>query len=100
MWLTNKDLIEIGFKKIPTFTIGNTVIFDLGRNRQLSASNLESCNLTLWIAEIDRDNPQIITDLVCLHNYDYDGQLSIEKVKSLIELLIDGKSLEYESNSK
>ena len=86
--MTNDDLIAIGFQKIPTFTISNSVIYDLGRNRQLSASNIGTPNETLWICEIDEKNNSKITDLVCIHNYDYDGILTIEKIKMLIKAII------------
>ena len=85
--MINKDLLNIGFEEIPHFTIGETVIYNLGRHRQLSASSVGTPNETLWICEIDDKNDKVITDLVCLHNYDYDGFLTIEKIKQLIECI-------------
>lgn len=85
--MTNQDLIQIGFKEIPHFTIGNTVIYDLGRNRQLSASAVGTPNEMLFICEIDQNDEKEITDLVCLHNYDYDKELKIEKVKAIINAI-------------
>lgn len=85
--MENKDLIDIGFQKIPHFTIGNTVIFQLGRNRHLSASNIGTPNEFLYICSSDSKDSNKITDLVCLHNYDYDGYLTIEKVVDLIKIL-------------
>lgn len=35
---------------------------------------------------------KVITDLVCLHNYDYDGYLTEEKVESLIKYIGDKNS--------
>lgn len=88
--MTNNDLIKIGFKEIPHFTIGNTVIYDLGRNRQLSASSVGTPNEVLFICEIDSDDKNKITDLICLHNWDYDKELKIEKVKTLINTICGG----------
>ena len=34
--------------------------------------------------EIDEDDNRKITDIICLHNYDYDKFLTEEKVKSII----------------
>lgn len=85
--MTNNDLIEIGFKPIPHPTIGNAVVYDLGRNRQLLASSVGTPNETLFICHVDDEIPTKITDLVCLHNYDYDKSLTIEKVTSLINIL-------------
>lgn len=89
--MTNDDLIAIGFKEIPHFTITNAVIYDLGRYRQLSAGCVGTPNEMLWICEIDRQNNKKITDLVCLHNWDYDGALTIEKVKNLISTILNVK---------
>lgn len=85
--MTNKNLIELGFTALPHTTIGNSVIFDLGRHRQLCASSVGTCNEMLFITEINSSDPKEITAIVVLHNYDYDGQLPVEKVKSLIDLL-------------
>lgn len=85
--MTNEDLIAIGFKPIPHFTITSSVIYDLGRNRQLSAGCVGTPNEMLWICEIDKDDNKKVTDLVCLHNWDYDGELTVEKVKALINVI-------------
>ena len=82
--MTRDDLINIGFKELPHFTIGNNLIYDLGRNRQLSITCLGEFNEMVFICGIDEINEKKITDLVCIHNYDYDGFLTIEKIKSLI----------------
>lgn len=85
--MTNQDLIEIGFKKIPHFTVANSVIYQLGRHRHLSAGCVGTPNEMLWICATDDNDEKIITDLICIHNYDYDGYLTIEKVKSLINII-------------
>lgn len=85
--LCNDDLKKIGFVSIPHFTIGNSVTYDLGRNRYLSASSIGTPNEFLYICEKSDKDDKVVTDLICLHNYDYDGYLDIKKVKSLIELL-------------
>ena len=84
--------LEIGFKKIPHFTIANSVVYDLGRNRQLSAGCVGTPNEMLWICEIDEKDNMKVTDLVCLHNWDYDKELTIEKVKTLIKTICGGVS--------
>lgn len=85
--MTNKDLLEIGFKEVLTFTVGKSVVYDLGRNRQLSASCVGSLNEMLCICEIDSEDKHKVLDVVCLHNWDYDGELKIEKVKAIIDAL-------------
>lgn len=85
--MTNVDLIKLGFKPIPHFTIQNSVIYDLGRNRHLSAGDMGTPNEIIFIGEIDSEDDNKITDCICLHNYDYDGYITEQKVKLLIEAL-------------
>ncbi len=82
--MTNNDLIKLGFKQAPTFTVSNSVSYDLGRKRFLAAGSIGTPNEVLFICE---KNNEVITDLVCVHNYDYDGVLTEEKVISLIKLI-------------
>ena len=85
--MTNEDLIAIGFEHNKHFTINNSVIYDLGRNRHLSAGCVGTPNEMIWLCYmIDRNN-EFIDDLVCVHNYDYDGFITVEKVKLLITAL-------------
>lgn len=82
------DLLNIGFKEILHFTVSGSVVYTLGRHRQLSVSCVGTPNEMLWITETSDQDERIVTDLVCLHNYDYDGVLSIEKVKKLINTIL------------
>lgn len=85
--MTNDDLIVIGFQKIPHFTIANSVIYPLGRHRHLSAGCVGTPNEMLWICETNDQDGTLVTDLICLHNYDYDGSLTIEKVQNIINAI-------------
>ena len=85
--MTNDDLILIGFKEIPHFTVSNSVTYSLGRHRQLSAACVGTPNEMLFITLTDDKYEYKITDLICLHNYDYDGYLTIEKVKNIINAI-------------
>ena len=93
--MTNKDLIAIGFKEIPHFTIANSVVYDLGRNRHLSASAVGTPNEMLWICYMEERESEFIDDLVCVHNWDYDGAWTIEKVKTLIDTICGGVSFAW-----
>lgn len=90
--LTNNDLINIGFKPIPHFTIGNTVVYDLGRHRQLSASCIGTANEFVFLCEQDPDDERVTTDLICVHNFDYHKELTMEKIQGLIKYIEDGSS--------
>ena len=95
--MTNEDLISIGFKPMPHYTVANSVVYDLGRDRHLSAGCVGTPNETLFVMELKEEEDNIIIcDLVCLHNYDYDGYLTIEKVKGLISLITNKKFTENE----
>lgn len=90
--MTNQDLIKMGFKEIPTFTIQDSVIYPLGRHRHLSAGCVGTPNEMLFICETDDQNDLKVTDVVCLHNYDYDGYLTENKVKLLINIISFGSA--------
>jgi len=74
----------MGFERIPHFTVANALIYQLGRNRRLSIGCIGTPNEMLFICEFDLNDFRKTTDLVCLHNYDYDGYLTKEKLENLI----------------
>lgn len=82
--MSRNELIEMGFKEMEHFTVGNSLTFELGRNRHLSVSCLGDPNETVFICEVDKFEPKKINDLICLHNYDYDGYVTIQKITLLI----------------
>ena len=82
--MTEQDLIDIGFKEVSNFTVTNSLIYPIKRNRHLSVGCIGSPNEMLYICETDPIDEKVITDLVCLHNFDYDGYLTKEKLKSLM----------------
>ncbi len=84
MKLTKERVLELGFKELPHFTIQDSLIYDLGRNRELSIGCIGTPNEVMFICELDGDN---ITDLVCVHNYDFDGYLTEEKLSLLLTFL-------------
>lgn len=81
---SREELLKLGFKEMPHFTIGQIINFDLGRRRFLSISSLGTPNEMLYINELQQDDDKTITDLICLHNYDFDGFLTLRKLKNLI----------------
>lgn len=85
--LSEEDLISIGFERIAHFTVNKAMVYKLGRNRHLSIGNAGTPNEMLFICESDKDDFRKITDLVCLHNFDYDGYLSKSKLETLIQCL-------------
>jgi len=81
--LTEDWLIKLGFERLPHFTVTNSIIKNIGRNRVISVGSVGTPNEMIWLCEIDPFDPKHITDLVCLHNYDYDGILTVHKIQNL-----------------
>lgn len=81
--MDRQEVIDIGFKELPHFTITNALIYDIGRNRHLSYSCIREANEMLFICQRNHKNPEHIDDLVCLHNYDYDGLMTKKKINDL-----------------
>lgn len=98
--MNRQDLIDIGFKEIPHFTVTNALDYNLGRGRRLSLGCIGTPNEMLWICQQDYDNPKETTDLVCLHNWDYDGYLTLDKIKKLINILEDIKNGNKSQNNR
>ena len=71
MKINRDNLIEIGFKGLPHFTITDSLIYDLGRNRFLSIGSVATPNEMVFIYEVDSEDSRKITDLVCIKNYEY-----------------------------
>lgn len=82
--IIRQELIDLGFKELPHFTIMNSLIYDLGRNRQLSIGSIGTPNEMMFICELDEKDSTKITDLVCIHNYDYDGYMTMNRLKHLL----------------
>jgi len=85
--MTREDLKKLGFKEIPHFTVTNSLVFQIGRQRHFSIGDLGTPNEMMFICQRDENIEDRISDLVVIHNYDFDGYLTIEKVKSLINLI-------------
>ena len=81
--LTEEWLLKFGFKKQPHYTVMDSIIIDIGRNRYLSIGNVGTPNEMMFILEKDRNYTQKINDLICIHNYDYDGYLTVHKLQNL-----------------
>jgi hypothetical protein len=82
--ITKDNLIDIGFNEIPHYTVSGSLIYPLGRHRHLSVACVGSPNEMLFISESDHQDEKHITDIICLHNYDYDGYLTIKKILDII----------------
>lgn len=89
--MTEEELIKLGFKKLPHFTIHNSLDYDLGRNRTLTVGSLGTPNEIICVTEKDIEVPHKITDIIVIRNYDYDGYTSLEDIKQIIKVFIGNK---------
>lgn len=85
--MKRKEYLDIGFKGLPHFTVMDSLTYELGRNRYLSAACVSSPSEMVWICEHDEENKKKVTDLICVHNYDYDGYMTKEKLTMLVNAL-------------
>lgn len=90
--LTEEWLLKWGFDKIPHFTITNALVKDIGRNRILSVGCVATPNLMVFVGEINGNDITDITDLICVHNWDYDQEMYLHQFQNLYYTLT-GKEL-------
>lgn len=84
--LTEDIILKLGFKSIPHFTVTNSYTFDLGMGRQISIGCVGTPNEMLFIQEIDFEVSNQVTDIICLHNFDYDGKLYLHKLQNIVAI--------------
>ena len=90
--LTEDVLLKCGFEKLPHMTVTNSMMLDIGRGRQISIGDIDNCNQMMWLQSIAGKK---VTDLICLHNYDYDGWLYVHKLQNIVKSLT-GNELKIE----
>ena len=82
--MNNETLLQKGFIKTPHPVIKEIFVLDVGRNRYISIGALGSPNEIAFLNQKDHNSG--ITDMVCVHNFDYDGFLSKEKLDNIISV--------------
>ena len=85
--LTREELIGMGFRELDHFTIQNSMVYDIGRNRQLSIGSLGTFNEMMFLVEMNNEQKDVCDAVIVIHNYDFDGPLTKKKVRMLVEAL-------------
>lgn len=85
-YITEDQLLYLGFSKIPHFTIGNDRLKDLGRNRYISLSSLGTPNEMIFICEKNESDDLYPEEIINLHNFDYDGYITFNKLKKICNI--------------
>lgn len=86
--ITKEWALRLGFKEIPHYTVGGNLNFKLGRRKELSIGCIGTPNEMMVLKEMDYNNPKETLECIVLHNYDYDGYLSVHKLQNIISLVI------------
>ncbi|MBL4867476.1 MAG: hypothetical protein JKY67_14010 [Pseudomonadales bacterium] len=81
--LTEVDFIKIGFRSGLEARIFRLTL-DLGQGKYLSAGSIGTPNETIFLCELDTEGSSIVPEAICIHNYDYHGYVSREKLERLI----------------
>ena len=76
---------QLGFIELPHFTIGGNLICDVGRDRCLSLACAGTPNEMLCICTLNKLK-DVYDDVIVIHNYDYDGYLTREKLKNIVNV--------------
>ncbi len=89
--LTKEQVLELGFKELPHFTVMDSLVYDLGRRRCLSIGCLGTPNEMLFIGQLFNAEDRY-QDLITLSNFDYDGYLTLEKLSVLLTFFAENKT--------
>lgn len=79
---SREDFELLGFKNVPHFTIGNNMVLELSRGRFLTATCIGQGNESIWLGHKNKCGE--VTDLICIHNRDYDGFIKWERLQELV----------------
>jgi hypothetical protein len=77
-------LISRGFKESKSSIFCENLTIGVGRKRYVSVSAVGTPNEMVFIYEMLYDSDTDIGEMICLHNYDYDGYLTQEKIDLLL----------------
>ena len=81
--LTRQQCIDLGFEELPHATITGSIIYKLKRRRVLSLGCLGQGNEAIFLCEKSEVGDHY-TDLICLHNRDFDGLLTFDRLNMIV----------------
>lgn len=77
--MTEEELLYMGFVKSKI-----SLKYHLSRNRFISILSVGTPNEVVFLCSRYADSGGVVDDLVCIHNFDYDGILTRDKIDYLI----------------
>lgn len=84
--ITERELVRMGFLQVAPHNTTRVWVRELGRDRYLLLGDVGSPNEMLFICEGALD--QTPSDAVCLHNFDFEGPLTTQKIEEFLALLL------------
>lgn len=82
--MNKETLLQKGFTETPHLVLKAVFVLTVGRDRHISIGSLGTPNEIVFLNQRDRNAG--ITDMVCIHNYDYDGFLTEKKLDTIISI--------------
>lgn len=82
--LTKQQCLDLGFKELPHQTVMGSIVYELKRRRVLSIGCLGQGNEVIFLCEKSKVGDHY-TDLICLHNRDFDGLLTLDRLKMIVD---------------
>lgn len=79
-------LIQKGFVEEPHKVLTSVFVLDVGRSRKIKIGSFHTPNEVVFISQTDYNSKK--EDLVCVHNFDYDGYLTELKLNIIISLFV------------
>ena len=85
--ITREQLLSIGFENVKHFTVGDSMRYKLSRGRHISISSIGTGNESIYICDMGDPKNLKIDDAICLHNYDRNGFISLDRMNKIIDAL-------------
>lgn len=82
--MNRESLIQRGFVEQPHKILTSFFVLNVGRHREIKIGSFRTPNETVFITQTDHVTKK--EDLVCVHNFDYDGYLTTLKLDIIIAL--------------
>lgn len=92
--MNKEEVLALGFKEVPHYTILDSLVYTLPRDRALSLGCLGTPNETLFLVEKSKVGDHY-TDLICIHNFDYDGYITEEALVDIISWFSKYNKVKY-----
>jgi predicted transcriptional regulator len=88
--MTNEDFRKLGFKE-STVLGTKAMSFQLKSILEMVVENVGTNKEIVWLLDTNY-SCALVTNMVCIHDFTFDGHLTEKKVSALVELLKTGRA--------